>query len=162
MRWVEFLAAAPTLAAMIEARLRKDGFAFLATLRRDGSPRISPIETTFVGTELVLGMPHGSTKAQDLKRDSRCALHAPVATKNNVDGDFKLACGTEEILDEALFAQLADKAEKAFGTRPAFRSAYCVSVQVKSASYIDSPGGVAMVWTPIEGLREIPTAQVGG
>jgi hypothetical protein len=48
----------------------------LATLRRDGSPRVSGIEVEFVDGELFMGMMQGSVKAQDLRRDARLALHA--------------------------------------------------------------------------------------
>jgi hypothetical protein len=48
----------------------------LATLRRDGSPRISGIEVEFVDGEVVMGMMPGSVKAADLRRDSRMIVHA--------------------------------------------------------------------------------------
>jgi pyridoxamine 5'-phosphate oxidase-like protein len=51
----------------------------LATLRRDGSPRVSGIEVEFADGELVMGMMLGSVKAQDLRRDPRLSLHAASA-----------------------------------------------------------------------------------
>lgn len=59
---------------MFEVRKHKT----LATLRRDGSPRISGIETKFEDGELWLGMMPGSVKAADLRRDARLALHSPT------------------------------------------------------------------------------------
>jgi hypothetical protein len=49
----------------------------MATLRRDGAPRISGIEVAF-DSELWLGMMPGSVKAQDLLRDPRIAVHSPT------------------------------------------------------------------------------------
>lgn len=51
----------------------------LATLRRDGSPRISGIEAEFADGECWLGMMPGSVKLGDVRRDPRLALHSPTA-----------------------------------------------------------------------------------
>ena len=59
-------------------------------LRRDGSPRISGIETTFRNGELWLAMMPDSRKAADLRRDPRFALHAAPVDLDLVDGDAKL------------------------------------------------------------------------
>jgi hypothetical protein len=74
--WVEIEAAAPELAA--RARERFDAFRHktLATLRRDGSPRISGIETEFADGEVWIGSMAPAVKAQDLRRDGRFALHS--------------------------------------------------------------------------------------
>jgi hypothetical protein len=47
----------------------------MATLRRDGAPRLSGTEVAFEGGELVLGMMRGALRAHDLRRDARVALH---------------------------------------------------------------------------------------
>jgi hypothetical protein len=57
MRWDAFEAAAPDLAARGRGRLEERHLCLVATLRRDGSPRISPVEPYFVDGELMLGMP---------------------------------------------------------------------------------------------------------
>lgn len=50
----------------------------IATLRADGSPRISGIECEFVEGDLRFGSMSGARKAADLKRDGRFALHGPT------------------------------------------------------------------------------------
>ena len=50
----------------------------IATLRADGSPRISGIEWEFVEGDLRFGSMGGARKAADLKRDDRFALHGPT------------------------------------------------------------------------------------
>ena len=74
--WSEVEAAAPELAARARAALDAHKHKVLATLRRDGSPRLSGIEATIVDGELWLGMMPGSRKAMDLRRDPRLALHS--------------------------------------------------------------------------------------
>jgi hypothetical protein len=98
--WEEFESAAPDLAGAIAARFAAHKHALLATLRRDGAPRISGIETTIRYGDLWLGMMPDSRKGADLRRDPRFALHAaPVdldlvraevteATLTRVEGDW--------------------------------------------------------------------------
>ena len=145
MQWDEFGRATPEIAAPAEKRFREQGFCFLGTLRQDGAPRISPVEATFAGGRLVFGMPHKSLKAMDLKRDSRCSIHSAVASKDNADGDFKVSGIADEILDESFFQILADMAEEEYGHRPPFRAAFYVTIDVKSASFVDSPNRHVLV-----------------
>jgi hypothetical protein len=77
-RWADFTAEAPTLAAQIRERFEIRKHKTLATLRRDGSPRISGIEVEFIDGDIVLGMMPGSLKLRDLERDPRLALHSPT------------------------------------------------------------------------------------
>jgi hypothetical protein len=58
---------------------RARGALTLATLRRDGSPRISGTELEFSDGDLFVGMMPGSRKALDLQRDPRVAIHGPTA-----------------------------------------------------------------------------------
>lgn len=50
----------------------------MATLRRDGSPRISGTEVEFAGGQLRIGSMAGAVKALDLRRDPRVAIHGPT------------------------------------------------------------------------------------
>ncbi len=63
--WRDVLTDAPDLAQLVQARFEATGLAFMATLRTDGSPRISGIEPTFLLDELWLGMMPGSLKAAE-------------------------------------------------------------------------------------------------
>lgn len=77
-RWAEVKAAAPDLADRVEARFAIRKHKTLATLRKDGSPRISGIETVFEDGDIYLGMMPDSRKLEDLRRDPRLALHSPT------------------------------------------------------------------------------------
>ena len=97
--WQDFERAAPELAAALEGRFAAHKHALLATLRGDGSPRISGIETTFRNGELWLAMMPDSRKAADLRRDPRFALHAAPLELDLVDGDAKLNGRAIEVTD---------------------------------------------------------------
>jgi hypothetical protein len=74
----------------------------LATLRRDGSPRISGIEVEFSDGEVFLGMMPGSVKALDVLWDPRLALHSasedpPEDDPGRWAGDAKIAGQAVEV-----------------------------------------------------------------
>jgi len=78
----------------------------LATIRRDGSPRISGIELEFVDGHVVMGMMPGSVKGADLRRDPRMVVHAASADPPTEDasawlGDAKIAGRAVEVAGEA-------------------------------------------------------------
>jgi hypothetical protein len=75
--WAMFEAETPALAARIQERFGIRKHKTLATLRKDGSPRISGIEVEFSNGEAYVGMMPGSLKLRDLERDPRLALHSP-------------------------------------------------------------------------------------
>jgi hypothetical protein len=89
--WSEVEAQAPELAA--RARELLDAFTHktLATLRRDGSPRISGTEVQFRDGELYIGSMWKAVKALDLQRDPRFALHSGSADPPGWRGDAKVA-----------------------------------------------------------------------
>lgn len=99
--WQEFEDQAPVLAAAVKGRLEEHGLGLLATLRHDGSPRISGIEPLIAAGELWIGMMPGSRKGADLRRDSRFALHSATADKNVTEGDAKLSGRAVTVTDGA-------------------------------------------------------------
>lgn len=89
--WNEVLLAAPELASKVQGRFEATGLALLATIRRDGSPRISGLEPLFAAGELWIGMMPGSRKGTDLRSDRRAALHSATTDKAVTEGDAKVA-----------------------------------------------------------------------
>jgi hypothetical protein len=89
--WRRLAAEAPELARLCRSRLEGPGIALLGTLRRDGAPRIDPVEPHFAGEELVLGAMRGTAKAHALRRDSRCVLHSTIGGPDTGETDVKLS-----------------------------------------------------------------------
>src|SRR5215210_3886646 len=69
--WNEFTTAAPELAGAAKALFEAHTHLTIATLRRDGSPRISGIECRFIEDDLWFGSMARAVKARDLQRDRR-------------------------------------------------------------------------------------------
>ena len=97
--WSAVEAEAPELAALASGFLDAHVHKTLATLRRDGSPRISGTEVAFADGELWLGSMWRSSKALDLLHDPRFALHSGSADPPDWTGDAKLAGRAEEVTD---------------------------------------------------------------
>jgi Pyridoxamine 5'-phosphate oxidase len=96
--WQQIEAEAPDLAARAREMFDADKHKTLATLRRDGSPRISGTELEFLDGELWIGSMWKAVKALDLRRDPRFALHSP-SVADNWSGDAKVAGRAEENFD---------------------------------------------------------------
>jgi hypothetical protein len=101
--WREFEEAAPELAAGARKLFEAQKHLTIATLRRDGSPRISGIECTFADGDLWFGSMSGAVKALDLRRDPRFALHCGTGDSARWEddparwqGDAKLSGRAEE------------------------------------------------------------------
>ena len=83
----------------------------LATLRRDGSPRVSGTEVQFHAGDLCMGMMHQGIKSRDLTRDGRFALHTNPGDATMEGGDAKVAGIAFEVTDEQALATYVDEVE---------------------------------------------------
>jgi len=113
--WREIEAEVPEFAGAVKARLDSGKHKTIATLRADGSPRISGTEAEFVAGDLWFGSMLGARKVRDLQRDSRFALHSASEDPPGWSGDAKLSGRVEEIADgerfEAFLAARAGNGE---------------------------------------------------
>jgi hypothetical protein len=148
--WAKFEAEAPELAARVRERLDAHGHKTIATLRRDGSPRISGTETQFRDGDLWIGSMWLALKALDLRRDPRYALHSGSEEPDGWSGDAKVAGVAEEIMDEA---RVLDVNGPDVGKSHLFR------LDITEASTVgltdDRKALVIEMWTPREGVRTI-------
>jgi hypothetical protein len=78
-RWAELGREQPAFATAVRTLLEARRHRTIATLRADGSPRISGIELEIDDGELRFGSMAGSRKGADLLRDPRFALHGPTS-----------------------------------------------------------------------------------
>jgi hypothetical protein len=94
--WREIEHDAPDFAARVRERFEAGTNKTIATLRREGAPRISGTELQFSNGEVSFGMMGGSVKLLDVRRDPRVAVHSPTIEPPKDDpsgwaGDAKLA-----------------------------------------------------------------------
>ena len=76
--WQAFEEAEPDFAGRVRRLFEAGRHKTIATIRADGSPRISGIECEFAEGQLRFGSMTGARKGADLGRDPRFALHGPT------------------------------------------------------------------------------------
>jgi hypothetical protein len=107
--WSAVEDAAPELAALARGFFDARRHNTIATLRKDGSPRISGTELEFARGELWIGSMWLAVKALDLRRDPHYALHCGSIDPPEWKGDAKVAGVVEEIDDDAVKADLSSE-----------------------------------------------------
>jgi hypothetical protein len=150
--WSEFAAEAPELAARVQERFDAHKHKTMATLRKDGGPRISGTECRFEDGELWIGSMWKAVKALDLLRDPRYALHSATDDPEHWAGEAKLAGTAEEIVDEA---QIRARNGEAGANGPS----HLFRLDVTEVSTVGLNEAktllVIEVWTPERGVRTI-------
>lgn len=156
--WNDALQAAPGLTAAVQARFEATGLGMLATLRADGSPRISGIEPSFWAGEMWLGMMWESRKALDLRRDPRLCVHAATVDKQVTDGDARVSGRAIEIHDDetklamgAAFAETTDFDPNTHGPFHLFK------IDVGEVYFLEPAGDHLDIewWTPAGGSTKV-------
>ncbi|MEU9201803.1 pyridoxamine 5'-phosphate oxidase family protein [Streptomyces sp. NPDC048332] len=108
--WADFQAAEPDFAATVRRRFEQYKHHVLATVRKDGSPRVTGLEVDFRLDEPLLGMMPNSRKALDLRRDPRFAVQAnPGPDAEMADGDVRISGRAVEVADPDLLARFVDE-----------------------------------------------------
>lgn len=125
----------------------------LGTLRKDGSPRISPIEPHFSQGHLLFGAMAWSLKAGDLQRDPRCVVHSAVSGPDRGEGELRL-------YGRALEAdpQLRDSCRNGWWIDRPRESAWVFSLSIEEATFIEWDFGreemVVRRWSPKRGVSQ--------
>ncbi len=121
--WSVFEAAEPAIAAAARRLLwiPGEGFGYLATIRRDGGPRIHPVNVAIVEGRMVTFI-GPSPKLADLRADGRFALHSTgsadesdeiaitgIAVECDQDASFRAACAAAmgwQVADDNMLFEL--------------------------------------------------------
>ena len=143
--WAQFESEASQFAAMVRARFEAAETHILATLRKDGSPRVSGSEVAFQGPDLSFGSMPNAVKALDLQRDGRCAIHAHPSK----DGDAKVAGIAIEVPGEARDADVT-------GSEPPGDShAFRLELREAVITAVEGDELVVRFWRPGLGVRTV-------
>ncbi len=146
MSWSEFVAAEPEFAYRVHEVFEVRKHKTVATLRRDGAPRISGIETRFEDGQLWVGMMPDSVKAADLRRDPRLALHSP--TVDPPQDDPSSWAGEAKISGRGIEAPASEA-----GGEPSDR--FRIELEEVVLTYVGRPADHLVIesWSPGGGLR---------
>ncbi|GAA4766505.1 pyridoxamine 5'-phosphate oxidase family protein [Actinomycetospora chibensis] len=145
--WHDVEEAAPQFAQRVRALFDAHKHKTLATLRADGSPRISGIETVFEDGRLTFGSMPGARKGADLRRDPRFALHS--ATVDPVEGAEAQWPGEAKIAGRALLAGAITEGPEG--------DLFHADIDEVVHTHLDERATRLVVewWTPAHGLRRV-------
>src|SRR3954468_13007032 len=136
MRWDDLHAQQPRLGAVAKDRLLGPGVVLVATIRRDGTPRLSPVEPFVLDGDLWLSMLLGSLKATDLHRDPRVLVHSVVTGPNGEDGELKLRGTAVAADDQDTQQRYADAVAAALPWSPEVGRFHLFRIDVDEVTYI--------------------------
>ena len=154
MTWDQFTQICPEIAGLARARFVRDQLVLVGTIRKDGSPRISPCEVDLAAGHLFLGMMWKSKKALDLRRDPRVAVHSVTCDRDGTDGDVKLYGRAVEISDAHLRQVYRDAIKARIDWAPEEPEYHLFSIDIESAAFVKFAGGhQTFVWDAERGLR---------
>ncbi|MEP6528146.1 MAG: hypothetical protein ABJA86_13405 [Nocardioidaceae bacterium] len=124
MRWAEMEQRQPRLAALGQRRLIDPGVLLVATIRGDGTPRLSPVEPFIMAGHLFLSMLWQSRKAADLVRDPRVLVHSIVTSRDGrrvcTSWHVGHQCGEPRAAAGAAGARLSTR-QRGSGSMPSIR-----------------------------------------
>ncbi|MFN2589005.1 MAG: pyridoxamine 5'-phosphate oxidase family protein [Actinomycetota bacterium] len=143
MRWAELEAERPRLAGLGRRRLIEPGVVLVATIRRDGSPRVSPVEPLLWRGDLWLSMLWGSRKAADILRDDRVLVHSIVTDRDGGTGEFKVRGRAVTERDPGVQEAYAQTVARELGWEPRPGRFHLFRVDVGDVTFIryDSASG---------------------
>jgi hypothetical protein len=136
MRWQDFAVQQAELADVGVRKLTGPRVVLVATIRRDGTPRVSPVEPLIWEGDLWLSMGLGSRKAMDLRRDPRILVHSIVTSRNGEAGEFKVRGTAAEESRAAAQARYAQAAAEGLGWRPEPGKFHLFRVELNDVTFI--------------------------
>lgn len=153
MNWRGLESAAPEIAHLGKERLDQTRVALLGTLRKDGAPRISPVEPYLTQEHLLFGAMSWSLKTRDLLRDPRCVLHSAITGPDSGEGELKLYGRAAQADD-----QIRNSCQEGWWLERAPDAATVFALMIEQATFIswDTEQGELTVrrWTPKRGYTK--------
>jgi len=150
--WSAIVEAEPDFANRVRQLFDAGRHKTIATLRADGSPRISGIECEFSDGGLTFGSMGGARKLADLRRDARFALHGP--TFHPVEGKEGEWPGEAKISGRALPAGPVTTDDESEASDGEMFVADITEVVI-TALNPEATRLVVESWTPDRGLRRV-------
>ncbi len=116
LTWTEFERQEPTLAVVGRGQFYQHdiGLGFLATVRRDGGPRVHPVCPVISPAGLHVLILSGP-KRGDLRRDGRYSLHTETFPPPREDDGFAVSGRAREETDPATWNVVRDQVLADFG-----------------------------------------------
>jgi Pyridoxamine 5'-phosphate oxidase len=152
MRWSEMEGLQPRLAGLGRGRLLGPGVVLVATIRGDGTPRVSPVEPWLMDGILWLSMMWQSRKVSDLVRDPRVLVHSVITGRDGGEGEFKVRGTARAEPDLAVQRRYAGEVAAGLGWSPVPGRFHLLAVSIEEVTFIrydDASGDQHVaIWPP--------------
>lgn len=152
VKWADFCAAETEFAALVRERFESHRHAVMATLRRDGAPRLSGMEVPIRDGHLWLAMDTVGHKTADLQRDPRFSIHSAPDEEDLTLGDARVEGRAVATLHDevVLFSQ-----GHRFEIRdPSTMALFTADITRVVLARVENRGLLVMSWTPEDGLKK--------
>jgi hypothetical protein len=107
--WSDLESAEPEMAALGRSLLTRHQVAYLATVRRDGGPRVHHVCPAIVGNSIYVSIDPRSPKLGDLRRDGRYMVHFMCGEE---DAEFNVRGNATEVVDRSERMTVRSAAER--------------------------------------------------
>ncbi|HEU5419081.1 MAG TPA: pyridoxamine 5'-phosphate oxidase family protein [Streptosporangiaceae bacterium] len=152
MRWAEMEERQPRLGELAQQRLIEPGVLLVVTIRRDGTPRLSPVEPFVLDGSLWLSMMWESRKAADLTRDPRVLVHSITTSRDGGEGEVKVRGMARPEHDLAVQGRYAAAVAASLGWSPEPGRFHLFEVDIDNVTFIrydDATGDQTVAsWPP--------------
>jgi hypothetical protein len=136
MHWSEMENTQPRLAELARQRLIRPGVVLVATIRRNGTPRLSPVEPLVMDGVLWLSMMWQSMKARDLLRDPRILVHSVITNRDGDEGEFKIRGIARSEPDPGVQRRYAGAVASSLGWNPQPGRFHLFAVDMEEVTFV--------------------------
>jgi hypothetical protein len=136
MRWSQMAQLQPRLGELARRRLLDPGVVLTVTIRRDGTPRLSPVEPFILDGTLWLSMLWQSRKAGDLSRDPRILVHSVVTGRDGGEGELKIRGTARAEEDPHVQRRYADAVAESLDWKPEPGRFHLFDIDLEQVTFI--------------------------
>jgi Pyridoxamine 5'-phosphate oxidase len=137
MRWAKFEATAGDLGTLVRQKLVDPGLVLVATVRGDGTPRVSPVNPHVWDGDLCLSLASMTRKAVDVRRNPRVLVHNVVSRVDGSDGELKLRATAVPETDPDALDGFAAAVKERTGWAPPAGSFDLYRLDIDDVTFID-------------------------
>ena len=149
--WADFQKSEPGFAALVRERFESHRHGVMATLRRDGAPRLSGMETPIRDGHLWLALDVTSLKAADLRRDARFSMHCAPDDEDLSLGDARVEGRAVPALDTEVAIFI--KSHRLPIDDPSTMALFTADLTRVVLTRVEDRALVVLSWTPDGGMN---------
>jgi Pyridoxamine 5'-phosphate oxidase len=137
MRWTDFETQQGDLSTLVRRKLIEPGLMMVATIRTDGTPRVSPVNPHVWDGDLCVSLASSTRKAADVGRDPRVLVHSIVSRWDGSEGELKLRATAVAETGAAALDEFAAAVKERTGWAPPVGTFSLYRLDIDDVTFID-------------------------